>query len=53
VVFALSILRQGPRHFVGQVLSPYDDDEHCQDDCHEGKDEHRHGGHCHDEHCQS
>jgi uncharacterized protein len=56
VVFALSIVRQGPRHFVGQVLSPYDHDEDCQDEhCHDEHrhDEHRHDGHCHDEHCQS
>jgi hypothetical protein len=37
-IFALSVLRQGPRGFLGQVLSPYGDD----DDCHD-HDDHDHG----------
>jgi len=42
VVFALSILRQGPRGFVGQVLRPYAEDSHHGHD-------HSHGhGHDHD-----
>lgn len=39
VVFALSLLRQGPRGFIGQVLSPHDDDDGCHDHDH---------GHAHD-----
>lgn len=35
VIFALSVLRQGPRGFIGQVLSPYgDDDGHGHDHAH-------------------
>ena len=41
LVFAASIIRQGPRIFVDQVLSPYDgDDDH----------DHGHGDHGHDDH---
>ncbi len=39
LIFAASLLRQGPRGYIGQVLAPYDDD----DDCHD----HDHGGHDH------
>lgn len=42
VVFALSLIRQGPRAYVGQVLSPHDDE--CDDECH------AHEGHGHDDH---
>jgi hypothetical protein len=51
VIFALSLLRQGPRGFLGQVLSPYGDDD---DDGHghgHGHDDDGHGhghGHGHD-----
>lgn len=41
--FAVSILRQGPRAFVGQVISPYDDGDHCHDHCHDDDG----GGHAH------
>lgn len=48
VVFVLSILRQGPRSFLDQVLSPYGSDPHDHDDGHG----HDHGdhGHDHDDH---
>ena len=38
VVFALSILRQGPRQFIGQVIAPYGSDDHDHD-----HDDHDHG----------
>ncbi len=52
VVFALSILRQGPRGFVGQVLSPYAEDDHCHHDHdHAHGHDHSHGhSHSHDHH---
>lgn len=34
VVFALSIVRQGPRAFIGQVISPHGDDGHDHDHHH-------------------
>ena len=36
--FALSVLRQGPRGFIGQILAPYKGRDHCHDADHE---------HCH------
>ena len=33
IVFSLSILRQGPRSFVGQVLAPYSEHSHEDDTC--------------------
>jgi hypothetical protein len=47
VVFMLSVLRQGPRSFVGQVLAPYGDD-----DGHDHSHGHDHGGDGHEpDHC--
>ena len=53
VVFALSLMRQGPRQFVAQVLTPHDDD-HDHDHGHGHDHDHEEGethGHCHDHGC--
>ena len=42
VVIALSVLRQGPRGFVAQILNPYGDDRH--DDHSHGMPDHAHHG---------
>ncbi len=52
LVFALSLLRQGPRGVLGQVFSPYGDDDGCHDHDHDhshGHD-HSHDSQHHDEH---
>lgn len=55
VVFALSLIRQGPRGFLAQVLKPHDDD-HGHDHGHGHGHDHGHDhdekpGHCHDHGC--
>jgi len=47
LVVALSVLRQGPRGFVGQVLSPYGEGPHDHD---HGGGDHGHGDHGHGDH---
>jgi uncharacterized protein len=42
--FLASLLRQGPRGFLAQILAPYGGDAHCGDDCGDGHDH----GHDHD-----
>ncbi|HLU65184.1 MAG TPA: permease [Kofleriaceae bacterium] len=48
LVLALSVLRQGPRGFVGQILSPYGRSKHDHGHAHGGDHDHDHGGGDHD-----
>jgi hypothetical protein len=45
LVLALSVLRQGPRGFVAQILAPYGKDEHEHGDHEHGDREHHHHDH--------
>lgn len=42
LVLALSVLRQGPRGFVGQILAPYGRDDHDGEHGHDGEHDHAH-----------
>ncbi|HUH00720.1 MAG TPA: permease [Kofleriaceae bacterium] len=48
VVFLLSVLRQGPRSFLDQVLAPYGSDPHDHDHGDHDHGDHDHGDHDHD-----
>jgi hypothetical protein len=45
VVFLLSLLRQGPRGYIGQILAPYGHGghDHCDDGCADDDRDHDHG----------